>query len=305
MLFIPDGHIKITDQDSTGTRGEIQTNTNTFKRGEWVGTFSGVNVTLDYVLEHMPVAKQSQSSNGTTGAEQFFKSYDEAIQVYRHTPEQVISFTENDVRLEGGDAGGLDIQYDVTGDFIDIDRYLVGEPEHFGSMDNGIPRGQRMTIIFNSGSVSGNSSADIIERGKRLVRLIDWLESQGVRIQLLAVDSTKNIHVEVYLKYYDEPVSLADIAVTSHTDWNRRLHFRIAEYSKTWSEGYGSSKVLDYYMEGMNYSKLSPALQDGHILYCGQTDMAQAEYIFNKLEQQLTTVLSDPHAEPQLFKVMV
>jgi hypothetical protein len=310
MLFIPDDHINITDQTTTGMAGTV-TDTNNqrwLEQHELAGHFSGVDSMLNYTEQHYTEPRQSKDSShrGTDGNFWFFNDYETALNTYRKHPDKVVEFTENDTRLEGGDAAGLDIQYDVTGDFIDIDRYLSGEPEHYGAMDNGIPRGIRMTIVVGSAWAGSTNNSVINDRSKRLIRLTDWLEAQGVRVQIVIIYSMECQYVEIIIKHYDEPISLADVAVTSHSDFFRRILFRWAEHSSTWRSGYGSSVSFDSYIRDKSRPDQFPTeLQDGHLLYCGVQSRGSIDNVFDGLEKQLATVLSDPQAEPQLFKVMV
>lgn len=305
MLFLPQDDIEVTYQEN----GDVIGTSKVFSGGwplkdELVGSFNGLQRIINYAKQNMKHPKHERKSNGN-GSFYHFRNYDEALDTYQNHPEQVLEFDENDVRLEGGDAGGLDIQYDTTGDFIDIDRYLSGEPECFGSMDNGVPRGQRMTIVYGTAWSGSTNKKLIVDRGRRISRLIDWLESQGIRCQVIAISSMECQHIETLVKHYDEPLALTDIAVTSHTDYFRRLIFRFAEYSETWRTGYGSSLSFDRAVREYNYSTLPNELKDGHMLYCGVQNQSSVDRVFDDLETQLATVLSDPQHEPQMFRVMV
>lgn len=310
MLFIPNDHLKITNNTPSSTVGTV-TNTDNqgwLERDELAGHFTGLDAMLAYTVEHYKEPRQNKDSarKRHDGNFRYFYDYETALVIYRKHPDKVTEFTENDTRLEGGDASGLDIQYNVTGDFIDIDRYLSGEPEHFGNTDNGIPRGQRMTIVIGSAWSGATNSTILNDRSKRLIRLTDWLESQGVRVQIVVVYSMECQHVEIVVKHYDEPLSLTDIAVASHSDFFRRIIFRWAEHSETWRYGYGSSISFDRYIrDKTSTTEFPPECQDGHLLYCGVQREGNINKVFDDLEKQLTTVLSDPQAEPQLFKVMV
>lgn len=279
--------------------------------GDYTGTlfrtaYEMGGVFLAYINKEMPTAQHSASSDYRgTNSFHALSSFTEAMNIYKNHPEKVTKFTENDLRLEGGDASGIDIQYDVSGDFVDIGRYLSGEPECFGYMDNGVPRGQRMTIVYSinwRGSVGENL---INERSKHILRIVDWLESQGIRVQIVCVNSSSCEHTEILVKRYDEPLSLTNVAVTSHSDFLRRIVFRFSEYSDTWSGGYGRPSLFEDYIKGKQYETLPDGLKDGHTLYFGTQNESNIGRVFANLEQQLATTLSDPLSEPQLFKVMV
>lgn len=310
MLCIPDNLIQVTYQKDANTVGELKTFYRNFTvEHELVASFTGLQQLFAYLQRYLADIKDApRNHSGHRGYENnfyYFKDYHEALTVYQEHPEEVIKFTENDLQLQGGDAAGLDISYDVTGDFIDIDRYLSGEPEHFGNMYNGIPRGRRITIMYGTAWSGNTTNALINERSKCILRLADWLESQGVRVQIIAISSMECQHVEVTVKHFDEPLSLADVAVASHSDYFRRLIFRFAEYSKTWRSGYGSSLSFDDFIRSTDYKNLPINLQDESVVYCGVQNQSNVLRVFTDLEEKLATLLGDPYAEPQFMKVMI
>lgn len=315
MLFIPNESIRIERQTShalVGFKKSCTPSTGWLVNGKIIASFAGYEAALDYVNKYMPKAQQEGASSKPKNSNFYsLKDYDTCMDTFRNHPERIRTFTENDTRLEGGDASGLDIQYDVTGDFIDIDRYLSGEPEHYGQMDNGIPRGQRITIMFTNSWVNYISQFTIIARNKRIIRLIDWLESQGVRVQAIAVASAPEYHIETMAKHYDEALDLNAIAILSHTDWSRRIQFRIAEYTPNLAGGYGNHVVFpDSLRTYTSINSFTRVLHDSSTIDANDNLILISQYgepdkHFDNLEKQLTTVLSDPQAEPQLFKVMV
>lgn len=243
MLFIDDTKLKIKDQGTGYKVGEVDKVTRDFsylEKGAIVTEFEGVQSMLTYVRDNMKTAKQNKSSVGR-GSFWYFNSYKEAMDVYTTSPEKIRVFDENDSQILGGDSGGKDVRYDVTGDYLDVGRYVEGIPEVFGSMYNGNPRGQRVNIIMSIDWQGSTSTATINARSKRVLRLIDWLEAQGVRTKLMVACSSETNHSELTLKHYDEPLELNDIAVTNHSDFLRRIMFRVIEHSKTFQDGYGSS----------------------------------------------------------------
>lgn len=246
MQFIANDQIEVTYRGDGYMVGESKIHNDMFGENELCGSFEGVSAFIDFLKKNMPDAKQSKSSDAPKDGDSFyfFQNYKEAMDVYTNTPSQVREFTESEVQLRNGDSSGIDVQYGVTGEYLDVSRYLEGEPECFGSMTNGNPRGFRVNLIIDIGWVSHVQASDIVLRGQRIQRLVDWLEAQQVRTSILCATSRNTDHIEIKVKDHDESLDLNDLAVVSHSDFLRRLDFRFAEYSQTWSHGYGNPRVL-------------------------------------------------------------
>jgi len=294
MLFVENKLVDVRHQSPTYIVGLTKTETMYINKSKSIAQFDGVDTALRYVQKHMPKAKShaSSSSRGSSGSWSAFKSYDECIDTFTHHPEKVRTFTEKDTQLGGGDADGLQVNYDVTGDFIDIDRVITGQPENFGSMYDGKPRGKRVYFIIGGSWNCSVKQESINLRSKRLVRLIDWLEMQGIRTQILAVDSTNEGHVEVMVKHFDDPVNLNDIAVVSHSDWLRRIVFRIQEYGIGLSANYGSSTVFNVMMrDRFKPSQLKDYDPNAIYIYVGNyAPVINSE--FDHAEKRLTAILN-------------
>lgn len=210
------------------------------------GEFTGVNTFLNFLQTDMPYAKFRNASTQWEPGFNFFRSYEEAVRVYQRDPRSIRHFDEKDEKLEGGESSGKQVEFGVTGDFLDIGRFVEGDPEAFGSMTDGNPRGKRVQIILNISWSCGVSEQVINARCSRIARLIDWLESQQVRCRVIAVESTTNSHLEIVVKEFDEVLDLNDVAVVSHSDFLRRAVFRFKEWSNTVSIGYGTPTDLSF-----------------------------------------------------------
>ena len=92
-----------------------------------VTLFDGVDNMLNFVTEKMPKAKESKSSE-STGRSKFnaFATYEEAMDTFRNRPEQITTFDPAEMRVKDLGEIGNEVEYDVTGDFIDIGRYREG-----------------------------------------------------------------------------------------------------------------------------------------------------------------------------------
>lgn len=224
-----------------------------------------------------------------------FGSLAEAIDVFENKPDTIRGFSINDDRLERPDSPGKDVLYDVTGDFLDIDRYLTGEPEMFGNAVMGNPKNIFCTINVLTSFVWWTTPEYQMVKQKRILRLVDWLETQGVRCQIIAQDDSNVGFISTVVKEFQDPFNLNDLAVVCHPDWLRRVEFLVMEQSKTWSAGYGSSEAYDKRM--LSYK---PNPEDGMYIYVGgycpyggwgENDLKALDKAFDKLEKQVTELV--------------
>lgn len=260
------------------------------KRTALVTHFDGLGYYLDYLPKFAPrAARDKQSIDPAAG----FATYDytQALEIFTNTPSKVRQFTEKDTRLEGGDVNGFVPEYDVTGDTLDVGRYLDGEPEVFSSLVNGNPRAKRVHLFMALNQWAGTTPDYILERSKRVVRLVDWLESQSVRVQITGVQSNECYHMEVDVKQYHEPLDLNSVAVMGHSDFLRRLGFRMVEQSQTYSSGYGSSVAFRDVIS-VNPGLITPEDASEVALMVGNHWDRQIDEEFDQLEATLASVLS-------------
>lgn len=269
-----------------------------------VGAFDGVNTLLDYVGRKMPTSKGNGRSNGPAEKDFFeFGSFAEAMKVYKLNPSSIRKFTENDTKLEGGDASGIQSLHDVTGDTLDIGRFMDGEPECFASLTNGTPRGKRVHIVATIGFQGSAQASDILDRSKRIVRLVDWLESQQIRVQLTGLHFNQIMLYQVNLKQYHEPLDLNDIAIMAHPDFPRRIGFRIAEHSKRYTTNYGNSGDFVRYMS-THPDTITSTDANELVVFVGNQRMYDVNSDFDQLEGKLAEVLADDTAEAQTLAVL-
>lgn len=211
---------------------------------ELCGKFEGVDIFLNALTEtSLKIGKYGNSSQ-RRGKDDFyfFDTYDEAIDTFKNNPSKVANFIEKDDKILGGDSAGMSIEYDVTGDFIDMGRYVEGIPETFGSMYNGNPRSKRVNILIPAMASCGVNHELINKRSERIKRLVDWLETNQVRCAITVMYTNDNSHCEIVVKKFDEVFNINDIAIATHSDFFRRCQFKFRENSPTIEPfGYGNS----------------------------------------------------------------
>lgn len=125
--------------------------------------------------------------------------------------------------------------FDVAGQFIDIGRYLGGEPECFGTLDDaGQTAAQPVVKLFVNLAASGSVSVEsLFARGAVILAAIDVLEATGKRVEVVAAKGSRghNIHeTYVTIKRPDQPVDADRLAfVLAHAGCLRRLFFSVME----------------------------------------------------------------------------
>ena len=200
---------------------------------------------IRHVLEEYPIpqrGKESVTKRSSWGFEDFFyfDDWKQCVDTFLNHPNRLVEFTEIDLRMKDPTNPGNEVFYDVTGDYIDIGRFMGGEPEHFGNAVLGNPRSLFVTIFINM-SISSYVKTDVIfHRSKRVVQLVDWLEMQGIRCSIRAIQNNECGYFDVVAKDFHEQLNLNNIAVATNPDFLRRIMFRAMEYSETWNSCYGS-----------------------------------------------------------------
>lgn len=237
-----------------------------------------------------------QHERQSDGRERDFHSFGslaEAVDIYRNHPERIRTFSMKDDRLKTRDSPGRDVEFDITGDYIDVDRYLQGIPEVFGQVTMGNPRNMFCTINILSSYVYYTKSDYQDEKAMRVLRLVDWLEQQGVRCQIVTTEDSEVAFTSTIVKQFQDPFDINNLAIVMHNDWLRRILFLIMEQSKTWSYGYGSAAAYDRKM-----SAYKPRPEDGLYVYVGgymsnDNDKGLLNQQFDTIEQRIEQVIAD------------
>ena len=238
--------------------------------------------------------KHHKSSNDSDRGEfQTFKSLDEAINTFKNNPRSIRNFKEADEMLLAEDDIGRDVAYGVTGDYIDIGKFLEGDPECFGSAVNGNPSSLRVNIVVNANAVSYVTAEALNHKQSKILEIVDWFEARSVRCRILAYASTQCSHVEIEVKSFEDVVDMNDLAITGHGDFLRRIVFLIDEKSNTWQSGYGSPR---YFTEAMN-NHFKPDPYDGLTIYVDDQSSSDLDYIskqFENVKTKVADVISTP-----------
>jgi hypothetical protein len=129
------------------------------------------------------------------------------------------------------------IGYDVCGDYVDVGRYLSGEPECFGTRtDDPCAAKPVVKVSVNTAVSCGVSQEAIFARGAAILAAIDVIESAGKRVELWAVNGAlagcnkKTHETYVLVKPADQHLDCDRLAFAlCHASTHRRLCFSVFE----------------------------------------------------------------------------
>lgn len=212
------------------------------QKGEVAVFAESLNGLYNLLDENFP-NKAAEGSSDDRGRDGFhrLKSYAEAMDIFKNRPETVREFAPNDEFVKLSDSAGINVEYDMFGDYIDISKFLEGVPEVYGRFNMGNPIGLFASIYINMNQSCMVDEKTINERASRVVRIVDWLESQNIRCEIRCLSQTMCHLAEIVVKRQEDTVDLNSVAVVAHSDFMRRLLFRLTEHSPTFRYGYGTA----------------------------------------------------------------
>lgn len=218
-----------------------------------IGKFNGINRFISFVKENMPTAKCAESSEYAENGDDFnaFASYDGALDVFINRPYTLKKLNDLQNKCVQYINAGNEIEYDVTGSYIDIGKFVSDEPECYGTNINGMLT-KRVRLIIDIALIWYMQYQVVQTKCQRIAQLVDWLESNGVRTEIIIASVNECFHLEITIKKYDDPFNYLDILVGLHPELFRRLFFRFAEYSPSWTHGYGCSDHLTQYIKNLS-----------------------------------------------------
>lgn len=219
------------------------------QKDELVGWFNGVRNFIEFVKrkDYGKIAEGYNSSHDQerSGDWTRLSTYQQAEKKALEEPQYFREYTESDIRIKDFNNSGNDVDYSNTGDFVDVGRVLAGEPECFGIMRNGNIIQDFCSIVISGNACARVEAKTLVEKSKRVLRLVDLLEANHIRCELSIVFSNDNSHCEIVIKNYNDILDIDDLAVALSPDFFRRFQFAFTEHSAdtiTW--GYGRSECF-------------------------------------------------------------
>lgn len=239
------------------------------KTSEMVCRFNGILQTISFIENTKHFGNRKPNKNDSSferrDSEDWtqYPTYDESVEQMRRHPESFRQFTESDMRLHDQESVGNMVEFDTQGDYIDIGKVMTGEPESFGVMCGGKIENRFCSIVVNGNARCDVSKKAISRKASRILRLIDMLELNGVRCELGLTFTTHQVHCEIVVKQYNDPLDINDIAIGLSPDFFRWVVFRLTEHSKLKGDGYGQpirSDLSDWQDEDADNTILVNAL---------------------------------------------
>jgi hypothetical protein len=130
------------------------------------------------------------------------------------------------------------VQYDVTGQWVDIGLFLSNEPDCFGyeCQDESRQAAPVVRLAFNCSSSASVTAEKLTERGIIAAAAIDVLESAGRRVEVLLLhgeqyfSGEKQYQSVTRLKDASQPLDIDKVAFAlGHAATLRRIGFACAE----------------------------------------------------------------------------
>jgi hypothetical protein len=194
-----------------------------------------------------------------------FDSLKEAHHVFQNEPWKIREFSQKDDSMRNEDSPGNDVFFDTQGDYLDIGKFLEGEPEDFGNSFMGNPKRVFADIHINLAAAKWTTAEYLIHKQKRILRLVDWLEQYGIRTRIRVNLSTDVGSIWVTVKEHQDPFDINHLAIAMHPDFVRRTCLLIFEQSQAWEFGYGDAVAADDLYLASKYA--DP--EDGITMYVG------------------------------------
>lgn len=188
--------------------------------------------------------------------------------------------------------------YEVSGDSVDVGRFLSGEPENMLNWEEVEEDGHKVVDIYYNCAVSGRYDADCITRyGSAVVSVIDYLESTGRRCNLYAYWSmiemsrkaTKRAYV-IQIKRSEEALNIASCAFClGHPSFVRRILFKTMQSMPEFRLlGYGMPQEFKELTEEAKESVVFQTINNAG--YSFKKDSHISEYVKNKLPEVLNSL---------------
>jgi len=209
-------------------------------------------VNFDNVEDYLKVvnvvpAQYSDQGSRERGRSDFFgtSSYEEALKLaetgWAEGAQQVIALRDKfDSFLQAQKSARVGAYgYEVSGDWLDVGRYLDGEPECFGiEVNDGEIVSQKVVSLRLNNTVSAAVTTEqIIRRGLTVLLAVDLLEACGLRVEVIVCQATyyygTKDHREMNLTIKDanQPVDIDRLAFwIAHPSAFRRFGFSYFEH---------------------------------------------------------------------------
>jgi hypothetical protein len=183
--------------------------------------------------------------------------------------------------------------YDVAGEWLNIDRLLQGEAECWGGRTDGDQGSDKFVRLDCSLSCSAAMTSEaFFQRGAAAILCADALEAMGRRVEIWAASGElydrKIWNYRILLKAAHESVDLERVAaVLAHPGFFRRAGFNLMA-----ADGYQPGSPAEYHYAGLPPEHRHYGNQDGGVITIGSmhlNDVVTAggfkKFLLAKMEQ--------------------
>ena len=194
-----------------------------------------ISALVDYVSNHKPKIGSStyihnQEWYGT-------RSLDQAIDLFKYKRHLLLPKGFQQKYIKNINANGIDVEYNVTGDYLDIGRYMSGEPEVFGTNINGDLTGKVIRVYINASVSAVYGAQEIMTGAEKLAEIINALYVSGARVSTTFMSAEETQWIEVKLNDFGDPLSPVDLVAVASPSFIRRLCFAVNNYHDVSTHG--------------------------------------------------------------------
>lgn len=194
-----------------------------------------IRALVDYVSNHKPKSGSSTytHNDGWYGT----KSLDQAIDLFRNKRHELLPKGFQQKYIKNINANGVDVEYNVTGDYLDIGRYMSGEPEVFGTNINGDLTGKVVQVYINASVSASYDAEEIMTGAEKLAEVVNALYVSGARVSTTFMSAEETQWIEVKLNDFGDPLDPVDLVAVASPSFIRRLCFAVNNYHDVSTHG--------------------------------------------------------------------
>jgi len=185
-------------------------------------------------------ASRRRGDRSWAGTDSFEEAMKLAREGWAEGLKDISDLSEEIWDVVGQEIKKQDFHYDVQGCVLDVDRFLVGEPENMIEFheEEEIGHGKIVKIRVNNVASCGVSAKTMFLRGAAVVALIDALEKLGFSCEVYTADALARrwrgdeevLQYEVELRGPGDVLDMDRLAFgLAHPSWLRRMVFSAME----------------------------------------------------------------------------
>lgn len=194
-----------------------------------------ISALVDYVSNHKP---KIGSSTYTHNQEWYgTRSLDQAIDLFKHKRHLLLPKGFQQKHIKNVSAAGTDVEYNVTGDYLDIGRYMSGEPEVFGTNINGDLTGKVIRVYINASVSASYDSDDVMLGAEKLAEVINALYVSEAKVSTTFMSAEETQWIEVKLNDFGDPIDPVNLVAVASPSFIRRLCFAVNNYHDVTTNG--------------------------------------------------------------------